>query len=127
MDLFLHELELRYGLIRYFVWLIPTLGFIGTVIGIAFALQGAAEFFNEAGDVASIASVGGDLMVGLTRDLGVAFYTTLLALLQSAVLMLVLHFVQGQEEGALNDIGQYCLDNFVNRLYDYNLNEPKQI
>ena len=95
-------------------------------MGIAFALQGAAEFFNDAGDVASIASVGGELMVSLTRDLGVAFYTTLLALLQSAILMLGLHYVQGQEEGALNDIGQYCLDNFVNRLYDTNLTEVKQ-
>ena len=46
-----------------------------------------------------------------------AFHTTLLALLQAAALMLVMHLVQGQEEGALNRAGQYCLKNFINRLH----------
>ena len=38
MDLFLHEIDLRYSMIRYVVWVIPSLGFIGTVIGISLAL-----------------------------------------------------------------------------------------
>ena len=33
MELYQHETELRYNLLRYLVWLIPTLGFIGTVAG----------------------------------------------------------------------------------------------
>ena len=45
-------------------------------------------------------------------------YNTLLALLQSAVLMFALHVVQGMEESSLNRIGQYCLDNLINRLYE---------
>ena len=115
VDLFQHEIELRYNLLRYLVWLIPTLGFIGTVVGIALALGTAGQMFAgaAAGEAASP-----EVMQRLTSELGVAFYTTLLALLQSAVLMATMHVVQGREEGALNRVGQYCLRNLVNRLYE---------
>ena len=58
------------------------------------------------------------MMEGMTADLGVAFYTTLLALLQSAVLMFALHLMHEREERALNRVGQYSLKNLVNRLYE---------
>ena len=109
LELFQHEIELKYNALRYIVWLIPTLGFIGTVVGIALALSDA----GNAPDYQDPA-----LLKQLTQSLGVAFYTTLLALLQSAVLMFVLHVVQGKEETTLNTIGQYCLDNLINRLYE---------
>jgi len=116
LELYQHEIDLRYNLLRYLVWLIPTLGFIGTVVGIALALKGAgATFAASSGDLSQL---GPQLMQGLTKELGVAFYTTLLALLQSAVLMFAMHLIQGREEGALNKVGQYCLDNLVNRLYE---------
>ena len=109
LELFQHELDLRYNLLRYLVWLIPTLGFIGTVIGIAFALDYAAKVDSPQDP---------KLLAEITGRLGVAFYTTLLALLQSAALVFVLHLVQGREEMALNRVGQYCLDNLINRLYE---------
>jgi hypothetical protein len=34
------------------------------------------------------------------------------------VVVLVQHIVQAAEEKALNDAGQYCLDNLINRLYE---------
>lgn len=109
LELFQHEIELKYNALRYIVWLIPTLGFIGTVVGIALALNdaGSAEDFQDPA-----------LLKTLTQSLGVAFYTTLLALLQSAVLMFALHAIQGKEEATLNKVGQYCLDNLINRLYE---------
>ncbi|SEH04885.1 MotA/TolQ/ExbB proton channel family protein [Candidatus Venteria ishoeyi] len=106
LDLYLHEIDLRYNMLRYIMWLIPTLGFIGTVIGITMALSYAGE---HATDV--------DLLSNLTQYLAVAFYTTLLALLQAAVLVFFMHIVQAREERVLNLAGQYCLDNLVNRLY----------
>ena len=117
MELYQHETELRYNALRYLVWLIPTLGFTGTVIGIAFALRTAGEMFAGIDPAANMAEMGPEMMTTLTGELGVAFYTTLLALLQSAVLMFAMHLVQGREEGALNRVGQYCLKNLVNRLY----------
>lgn len=116
LDLYQNEIDLRYNLLKYLVWLIPTLGFIGTVVGIALALSSAGGTF--AGDTSDLATLAPKLMKDLTQKLGVAFYTTLLALLQSALLMFALHFVQGREEHALNHIGQYCLDNLINRLYE---------
>ena len=114
LELYQHEIELRYNMLRYVIWLIPTLGFIGTVLGIAFAMRTAGVMF--AGASLTEGSIGPEMMEQMTGDLGVAFYTTLLALLQSAVLMFAMHIMQEREEGALNRMGQYCLRNLVNRL-----------
>ena len=46
LELFEHEVELRYNTLRYIVWLIPTLGFIGTAVGIALALSDAGSVEN---------------------------------------------------------------------------------
>ena len=116
MELYQHEIELRYNMLRYVIWLIPTLGFIGTVLGIAFAMRTAGVMF--AGASLTEATIGPEMMEQVTGDLGVAFYTTLLALLQSAVLMFAMHIMQEREEGALNRIGQYSLRNLVNRLHE---------
>jgi biopolymer transport protein ExbB/TolQ len=43
LELYLHEIDLRYNMIRYITWLIPSLGFIGTVIGIMLALNYAGD------------------------------------------------------------------------------------
>jgi len=108
LELFLHELDLRYNIIRYITWLIPSLGFIGTVVGIMLAL-------NFAGDRANVESP--EMLYEVTQRLGVAFSTTLLALVMAAVLVFLQNLIQGREETTLNRAGQYCLDNLINRLY----------
>lgn len=108
LELFMHEIELRYNMLRYIIWLIPSLGFIGTVVGIMMAL-------NYAGDRANVESP--DMLYQVTERLGVAFSTTLLALILAAILVFLQNLVQGGEERALNRAGQYCLDNLINRLY----------
>lgn len=108
LELFLHELDLRYNIIRYITWLIPSLGFIGTVVGIMLAL-------NYAGNRANVESP--ELLYEVTQRLGVAFSTTLLALVMAAILVFLQNLVQGREETTLNRAGQYCLDHLINRLY----------
>ncbi len=103
-----HDLDLRYSMIRYVMWVIPTFGFIGTVIGIALALNYAGQP-GKAQDP--------ELLSDLTLRLAVAFNTTLLALTMSSVLVLMQHVIQAFEERTVNRCGQYCLDNLVNRLY----------
>jgi flagellar motor component MotA len=103
LELMNHRVDLRYAFSRYLVWVIPTIGFIGTVVGIAMALQ---NINPEAPDLRQ-----------LTASLGVAFYTTLVALVQSAFLVFGLQLVQASEEGAVNQAGQYVLKNLINRLY----------
>ncbi|MGD2131083.1 MAG: MotA/TolQ/ExbB proton channel family protein [Lysobacterales bacterium] len=108
LELYLHEIDLRYNIVRYITWLIPSLGFIGTVIGIMLAL-------NYAGNRINVESP--DMLFHVTERLGVAFSTTLLALVMASILVFIQNVVQGKEETALNRAGQYCLDNLINRLY----------
>ncbi len=110
LELFIHEIDLRYNMIRYITWLIPSLGFIGTVVGIMLAL-------NYAGDRANVQSP--DMLFQVTELLGVAFSTTLVALVMAAILVFIQSIVQAREERALNQAGQYCLDNLINRLYSH--------
>ncbi|MEM8791943.1 MAG: MotA/TolQ/ExbB proton channel family protein [Pseudomonadota bacterium] len=107
LELYIHEVDIRYNMIRYVVWAIPALGFIGTVIGISLALNFASNVDLQ----------DPSLLVELTKRLGVAFNTTLLALAMSILLVLGQHKIQAFEERSLNRAGQYCLDNLINRLY----------
>jgi len=110
MELFLHEIDLNYNMLRYIMWVIPTIGFIGTVRGIAAGLNRAA--------IESHQGNSDDLLYVVSMDLGVAFYTTMLALVMSGVLVLIMHIAQGREERALNRSGQYCIDFLINKLYN---------
>ena len=108
LDLISHEVDLHYSTLRYITWLIPSLGFIGTVIGIGHALSYAGEpgRFQQP-----------TLLSEVTSRLAVSFDGTLVALLMAAVLLFWQNVVQAREEHALNLSGQYCLDNLINRLY----------
>lgn len=108
VEMFLHEVDLRYNMIRYLCWVIPSLGFIGTVIGIGRALEFAGEK-EHAKDP--------ELLNTVTGLLAVSFNGTFLALVLASVLVLLQNVVQAKEEHALNLAGQYCLDNLINRLY----------
>lgn len=103
LELIAHRVDLRYQILRYLAWAIPTVGFIGTVAGIGSAL-GFVDPENM-----DIKKVSGSLAV--------AFDTTVIALLWSAIIVLLLNVVQKEEELAVNRAGSYCLKNLINRLY----------
>lgn len=104
LELMSHRLDLAYQTMRFLVWVIPTTGFIGTVVGISIALEGMQDPKHIEFDK-------------VTSGLAVAFYTTILALLLSALLVLIQNIVQRREESALNRAAQYCLRNLINRIY----------
>jgi biopolymer transport protein ExbB/TolQ len=103
MDLTSHRVDLRYQLLRYLSWAIPTVGFIGTVAGIGSAL--------------TLIDPQNMQMKLITGSLAVAFDTTVIALLESAILVFFLNIIQKEEELAVNRAGSYCLKNLINRLY----------
>ncbi len=107
LELYMHEIDLRYSMMRYLSWLIPSLGFIGTVMGIMFALQYAGVPANAEAE---------DFLYQVTNRLGVAFTTTLVALVMSAIIVLLQSLIQAKEERSLNAAGQYCLDHLILRL-----------
>jgi len=104
LELISTRVDLRYGLIRFIAWMIPTVGFIGTVYGLGASLY-------EAGASAEIN------VQETARTLGVGFDCTMVALIQSAILVFAMHLVQENEETAVNLSGGYCLRNLINRLY----------
>jgi biopolymer transport protein ExbB/TolQ len=106
VEMFLHEVDLNYNLVRYVCWLIPSLGFIGTVVGIGEALAWAGE--NAQAE---------NLLGHTTGQLAVSFHGTFLALMMASILVFLQNRVQSKEEHALNLGAQYCLDNLINRLY----------
>ena len=83
------------SMIRYLIWAIPSIGFIGTVRGIGQALSQADQAL--AGDIAE-----------MTSSLGVAFNSTLVALIISILLMFLLHELQRMQDALVVNIRTYC-------------------
>lgn len=105
LELIAHRVDMRYGIVRFIAWLVPTLGFIGTVYGLGASLA-------EAGQAT------GDLNIKeIAKTLGIGFDCTMVALAQSAVLVFLMQLIQEKEETAVNLAGDYTLRNLINRLY----------
>lgn len=97
--------ESELSMLRYLVWAIPSIGFIGTVRGIGVALQRADEALQ--GDIS-----------GVTSALGVAFNSTLVALFISIALMLFIHLLQGGQEGLILRLQTFCREQLLDKLCD---------
>ena len=90
-------------MIRYILWAIPSIGFIGTVRGIGDALGSA----NKA--------VSGDISA-VTESLGVAFNSTLIALLLSILLMFLVHQLQLLQERLTFESEDYLDEHLIRHL-----------
>ena len=86
-----------YVFLRYLSWVIPILGFIGTVLGISLAADGIQGII---GDQQGLLQVSSQLSEAIA-PLGIAFDTTLIALSLSIVLTLVQTVVQRWENHIL--------------------------
>lgn len=99
-ELVADNLDSELSLIRYIAWAIPAVGFIGTVRGIGEALSYAEE------------AIRGDIS-GVTSALGLAFNSTLVALILSMGLMFMLHLLQSRQEALILELQNYCRDKLV--------------
>ena len=98
------QLESGNNMIRYIIWAIPSIGFVGTVRGIGQALAQADEAL--AGNIA-----------GMTASLGVAFNSTFVALLISLVLMFILHILQSRQDQMVINTQRSCETNLLAHLH----------
>jgi biopolymer transport protein ExbB/TolQ len=98
------RLDSELSMIRYVLWAIPSIGFLGTVRGISLALGYAHR------------AVEGDIF-DVTKSLGTAFNSTLIALLISLVLMFFLHQLQLLQERYVLDTETYCEEKLISRLH----------
>lgn len=99
------DMESEQSFIRYTAWAIPSVGFIGTVLGIAASLG----YANEANTPEGINKV--------TGMLAVAFDTTLVALFLSIFLMFGIHYVQKRQDKLFSKMSSYIIENLINRFY----------
>lgn len=105
-------METSYSLLRGFVWAIPILGFIGTVMGLSTAIGGFGQVLGSNSEMSEIAS---SLKV-VTGGLATAFETTLLALVCALCVQLVVTFLRKGEEEFLDECAEYCQRNIVSKL-----------
>jgi biopolymer transport protein ExbB/TolQ len=98
------RLESELSMIRYIAWAVPSIGFIGTVRGIGQALGQAHK------------AIEGDIF-DVTTSLGVAFNSTLIALLISIVLMFLLYQLQALQERYVLDTEEYCEEKLTRHLH----------
>lgn len=113
-----NAVQSSYTSIRSLIWVIPVLGFIGTVIGLSDAIgsfQGVLER-PAAGGGAGDASQIRERLTPVVLGLRTAFETTLVALLAAVAIQLFTTFVYRREEDLLDACSQYCNDHVISRL-----------
>ncbi len=105
-------IESSYTTIRGFIWAIPVLGFIGTVLGLSEAIGGFGKVVSQGAELAELKSSLGIVTGGLAT----AFETTLIALVASIIIQLLLTFLKKQEEDFLDECEDYCHKNIISKL-----------
>ena len=101
-----------YGLLAGIVWVIPILGFIGTVVGLSGAIGGFGAVLNADATVSSLK----DSLTPVTGSLGIAFDTTLVALLLAMVVQMSMTVLRREEEQFLDACREYAHVNIISRL-----------
>jgi biopolymer transport protein ExbB/TolQ len=107
-----NAMETSYSLVRGFIWAIPVLGFVGTVMGLSQAVGGFGEVLSKTADPSQLA----EALKLVTSGLATAFETTLVALLFALVLQITMTFLHKNEEEFLDECSDYCQRQVVSRL-----------
>lgn len=108
------SVDSSFTLLHVFIWAIPILGFLGTVIGISGAVGQFSATLQSASDIGALK----ESLNGITAGLGVAFDTTLVALAMSILIMFPTSSLQKAEGDLLAWVDEYCNENFLKRLND---------
>ena len=93
-------------------WVIPILGFIGTVIGLSGAIGGFGTVLNADADIASLKAG----LAPVTANLGIAFDTTFVALVFAMVVQMLMTVLRKQEERFLDECRDYAHATVISKL-----------
>lgn len=102
----------RFTLTRYILYLLPVIGFIGTVEGISKALMNISRVLPMVKELDGFLSN----LTSVTSALQIAFDSTLLALFLSAALMLVQTLVHRRSEELLARVDRWIVEQILPRL-----------
>ena len=106
------HMDSSYGIPGGIVWVIPILGFIGTVTGLSGAIGGFGAVLNTNTEAASLR----ESLTPVTANLGVAFDTTLVALLLAMALQMLMTLLRKKEESFLDECRDYAHIMVISRL-----------
>lgn len=134
------QMESSYTIVKGFIWGVPVLGFIGTVLGLSLAIgnfgallrtdgnggvggtqveaQGASRGKQSASATSADARFENltSNLQGVTAGLSTAFETTLQGLVAALVIQLLLVGLRKKEEAFLDDCKEYCHAHIISRL-----------
>ncbi|MGI9460075.1 MAG: MotA/TolQ/ExbB proton channel family protein [Pirellulales bacterium] len=105
-------METSYSLLQGFIWAIPVLGFIGTVLGLSKAIGGFSNVLKTTDDITQIS----DSLQGVTGGLATAFDTTLIALIAALIIQLIMVVLKKAEEEFHDEALEYGIQKIVGRL-----------
>ncbi|MBI1375161.1 MAG: hypothetical protein GC159_20775 [Phycisphaera sp.] len=112
--------ESSYTIVKVFIWAIPILGFIGTVMGISEAVSAfSGKLSTATGDQGTAAIT--DSLNQVVSGLAFAFDTTFVALVMSIIVMFPTSLLQKSEEDLINWVDEYTNENLLKRLKDSDL------
>ncbi len=106
------QIASSYGLVHSFLWAIPVLGFIGTVIGLRAAIGALGITLRAGGDISAIR----EGLQAVTAGLATKFETTLVALVCAVGVQLLLSFLQSREGEFLDACNDYCHAHVASKL-----------
>ena len=104
--------DMTFTLARLMMWVIPILGFIGTVQGLGAAVGGFADFLSGSAELSAIKGA----IAQVTISLGVAFDTTFLALMLVTFVQFPLTSLMRREGTFMAEVDIYLDERFVRRL-----------
>jgi biopolymer transport protein ExbB/TolQ len=107
-----HLVGASFNLLGGFIWAIPVFGFIGTVTGLAQAINGFGQTLQLASDLESIKQS----MTLVIQGLSTAFDTTFIALVAAVILQILVTFQKRREIRFLDECDSYCQQQIINKL-----------
>lgn len=106
------HMDSSYGLLSGIIWVIPILGFIGTVVGLSGAIGGFGAVLSTDTNVSSLR----ESLAPVTSSLGIAFDTTFVALVLAMIIQALMTILRKQEELFLDACRDYAHVNVISRL-----------
>jgi biopolymer transport protein ExbB/TolQ len=104
--------ETSFALLNGFLWAIPVLGFIGTVLGLSQSIANFSALLESQREVDGIVTS----LREVTGGLSTAFETTLLALVIALIIQLWMTGQKKAEEAFLDDCHDYCLRQITSKI-----------
>jgi len=101
-----------YALVQGFLWSIPVLGFIGTVLGLSQAIGAFGATLRAGSNLVALRAS----LESVTAGLATSFETTLVALVCALILQLLVSWLQTKESEFLDSCNDVCHRNVAGKL-----------